>query len=170
MQRTFVALVIATAACSSGPRGASEPVAAEPDRASPVDADADAEPDAVIDDVAAPGQTITRAALLPVLDAGPGMFLSTVKVEAFFRAQRFVGWKVLALDARYGEAGIEPGDILVSANGIAVSKPEHLSDVFEKLRGADQLVLAGERSGAPLELVFGIEGAPPPPAPAAGQK
>lgn len=120
--------------------------------------------------------TVSRAALLEVLDAGPGAFLAGIEMNAHFGDQRgdkrFDGWEIVRFwpdDPRYVAVDVRPGDVISTVNGKSFQRPENLFEIWTALRGADEIVVSGSRAGAPLELRFRIEGAPPAAAPA-GEK
>lgn len=114
---------------------------------------------------------VSRAALIEVLDAGPGAFLAGVEMNAHFGEhrgdKRFDGWEIVRFwpgDRRYASVDVRPGDIIATVNGKAFQRPENLFEVWTSLREADEIVVSGSRNGAPLELRFRIEGAAPAPA------
>lgn len=114
------------------------------------------------------GGAVSRAAMIEVLDAGPGAFLAGIEMNAHFRDKRFDGWEIVRFwpgDARYAAVDVRPGDIIASVNGQGLQRPENLFEVWTALREADEIVVSGVRGGAPFELRFAIEGAAPRPPP-----
>ena len=107
---------------------------------------------------------IERPALHDVLEAGPGRFLAGIEVEPVFREQRFAGWQIVRFepaDPRIARAPLAAGDIVLAVNARSIAKPQQLQRVWEDLRTASELVIAGERSGAAFELRYAIRAAQP---------
>lgn len=103
--------------------------------------------------------TIERAALVTVLDAGPGAVLRHFEVAAEHDGQRFLGWRLVAVDPRHrGFDGIDlqPGDVLVALNGRSVSRPDELQAVWDSLRTADAIVVDLRRGEGRLQLRWAI--------------
>jgi type II secretory pathway component PulC len=90
---------------------------------------------------------VTRAALDEAIAAGPGALLAQVRVEAVRGRKGFHGWRLLAVPP--SPAGLEAGDVLTRVNGKTLERPEHLSALFESLRGASEIVVESERGGVP---------------------
>jgi membrane-associated protease RseP (regulator of RpoE activity) len=108
--------------------------------------------------------TIARAPLVRVLDAGPGRFLAGVEVEPVFADRKFRGWQIVRLAAVDHPAVRSPladGDVILAVNGQRIAKPAQLQVVWEELRSAGELVIAGERGGQPFELRYLIESGTP---------
>jgi hypothetical protein len=104
--------------------------------------------------------TIARASLNAVLDAGPGAFLHGFEVAPVMDGQRFAGWRLVQLmegEHRFDGLDVTPGDVLLSVNGLPVSKPDQLAAVWDALRAANQLVIAIVRDHASVELRFAID-------------
>jgi hypothetical protein len=132
----------------SGSRGRSRPVAAE---AAPEQAPAAGEDSA---------GTVPRASVLAVLDAGPGVFLAGLDLEPVFRERSFAGWQIARFsprDERVGRAPIRDGDIIFTVNARSLERPEDLHRVWDDLRVAREIVVVGERGGAPLHLRYHIQ-------------
>lgn len=140
------------------PRGPSAHRAADPAPARAADRRrADVQP--AVSRAPAPG-TIARADLLAVLDAGPGRFLAHVDVSPVFRGGAFAGWRIerfAPIDARLRGAPVRPGDVIVQVNGRPIARPEQLQRVWDDLRLADELVIDGERGGAPFRIRYRID-------------
>jgi hypothetical protein len=109
---------------------------------------------------ALPGErTVTRSALLAVLERGPGAFLhdlfQRVEVEAHFEGAAFAGWQIVALAETADQleaVGLDVGDVVKTINGYGIERPEYLSAIFAELRDADAIVIGGERAGEAFEL------------------
>jgi hypothetical protein len=99
--------------------------------------------------------TMTRAALHAVLDAGPGALLRHVEVAAELEGERFLGWRLVAIDPQHrGFDGVDlrPDDILVALNGRPLSRPDELAALWDQLRGADVVVADLRRGPGKLQL------------------
>lgn len=103
--------------------------------------------------------TISRAELLPILDAGLGRFLQGVDVEAVREAGKFVGFRIVRLwpeDPRFADAAVRPGDVVVRVNGQAIERPEQALAAWNGLRVASELVVSFLRDGQWQEARFPI--------------
>lgn len=110
--------------------------------------------------------TIERAKLDAILDAGPGATLRHFEVAAEHDGNRFLGWRLVAVDPKHrGFDGIDllPGDVLVALNGRSVSRPDELQAVWDSLRTADAIVADLKRGEAKFSLRWAI--VTPAPAP-----
>ncbi len=104
--------------------------------------------------------TIDRAHLVEVLDKGPGMFLRQFEVAPRLDGNRFIGWQLVQLlDTSGPLAGLDvaPCDVLFAINGKPLSRPDQLQDIWDSLRGSNELVAQLWRGGDKLELRFAIE-------------
>lgn len=111
-----------------------------------------------------PAGEIERADLDQVLDAGPGRFLAGIVVEPVFRDGRFSGWQLVRFrptDARIARAPLADGDIVMAVNARSIARPQQLQKVWDELRTASELVIAGERAGASFELRYAIRATQP---------
>lgn len=159
-----------------------DPLAGEPARAPEADASAPGEADAASPLEMAPANrpavvasgTIDRAALLRVLDAGPGALLRTLEVAPAFENERFVGWRIEQIvdpSSPVLGARLAPGDVVRSINERSLARPEHVLAVWQALRTADELRCEVWRDRTRLALRFAItpaaSAAPAPAAPAA---
>lgn len=114
--------------------------------------------------------TIERAALLRVLDAGPGALLRTLEVTPAFEGERFFGWRIEQIvdpSSPVHGARLAPGDVVRSINERSLARPEHVLAVWQLLRTADELRCEVWRDRTRLALRFAITPAPssaPPPA------
>jgi S1-C subfamily serine protease len=103
--------------------------------------------------------TLSRAAILPVLDAGLGRFLQGVSTEQVLEGGRFVGFRVLALypnDARFRAVDLRAGDIVTRVNGTSIERPERAFEVWNGLRVASELVVDYRRGTEARTLRFAI--------------
>jgi hypothetical protein len=94
--------------------------------------------------------SIDRAALIAVLDAGPGPLLSHFEVAAETDGERFEGWRLVAFDPKHRDfEGVDlvPGDVLVALNGAAIARPDELQTIWDGMRTAD-VITADIRRGA----------------------
>jgi type II secretory pathway component PulC len=89
---------------------------------------------------------ITRAQLDSLLAPGPGALLARVKVAAAARDGKFHGWRIVSLPPDT-HLELQPGDVVRGVNGQGLERPEHLSAVWEKLRGTHEVVVDFEREG-----------------------
>ena len=104
--------------------------------------------------------TIDRARLVEVLDKGPGMFLRQFEVAPRLDGNRFVGWQLVQLlDTTGPLAGLDvaPCDVLFAINGKPLSKPDQLQELWDSLRGSNEVVAQLWRGTSKLELRFAIE-------------
>lgn len=175
MLRALPVLLGLAAAAACGPKVSTEPFPYEQD--DPAAGAPPAEPAPTYDElpVAPPGPgaragTVERAALVAVLDQGPAAILRHVEVAAELDGDRFLGWRLVAIDpGHHPFAGVDlvPGDVLVALNGRVLSRPDELQAVWDGLRGADAIVADLRRDGGKVQLRWEIDGPPaPPPAPA----
>lgn len=88
---------------------------------------------------------ISRAKLDKVLAAGPGRLLQQVPLEpAFAAGRKFVGFRMRSLwqnEPRVLRFGVQPGDVLLSLNGVRIVTPGDLALAFDKLKTAQKLVV-----------------------------
>lgn len=150
-------------ACGGGPTDGPEYPKAPPKAAEPV----------VIKEERPPAGSIWRDELIDSLNAGLGAFLQHVEVEASLEEGRFRGFRVLQLiPPGYWEGiDLEPGDVVVSVNGLPIERETQAYAAFEALRSAKEIRVVTLRSGAPREVVVGIierAGVSPAPVTAAG--
>lgn len=154
------------------PRAAAE--RARPARSAPAALDGAAE--AQTRPLAPPGAqaragTIDRAALVRVLDAGPGALLRALEISPSFERDRFVGWRIDQIVDRaspLAAVDLAPGDVVLSVNGRPLARPEQVMAIWLALRTADELRCEVWRGSARLTLRFAIAPAAGPPAAAAG--
>lgn len=103
--------------------------------------------------------TIDRAALLRVLDAGPGALLRTLEVAPAFEGERFFGWRIEQIvdpSSPVHGARLAPGDVVRSINERSLARPEHVLAVWQALRTANELRCEVWRDRARLALRFTI--------------
>jgi hypothetical protein len=113
--------------------------------------------------------TITRAALVAVLDQSPGLFMRNFEVSTLMDGNRFVGWQFVQHRGGAALRGLDLvyGDVLVAINGFPLSRPDQAWTMWQSLRTADRIVADILRGDEKFQLVFAIDGAPLPAAPAA---
>lgn len=101
--------------------------------------------------------TIARAELDQVLAAGIGRFLQRVETEPHLDEGRFVGFRVVALRSELFEGvDLQPGDTLLSVNGMRIERPEEALQVWNALRVASELTIELLREGQRHQLRFAI--------------
>ena len=109
---------------------------------------------------------ITRDELDGVLDAGPGVFLHGMVVDADVVDGRLRGWRIRSFqvnEPKYDHVDLQPGDVVLAVNGRLIVRPEHLQRVWDSLREAKALVVDVERHGATFKLEYTIVDSPAPP-------
>jgi hypothetical protein len=135
-------------ACGGGPTDGPEYPKAPPKAAEPV----------AIKEARPPAGSVWRDELIDTLNAGLGAFLQHVEVEASLEEGRFRGFRILQLiPPGYWEGvDLEPGDVLVSVNGMPVERETEAYAAFEALRSAKEIRVAVLRAGAPHETLVSI--------------
>lgn len=121
----------------------------------------------------APGPpTLLRSDVSRLLEAGPGALLQYVPLDPVFSGgerRRFIGFRIGRVFDNSPEVlryGVLPGDMLRSINGQAVTTPDQLMAVFERLRNATVVQVSVLRRGQRINLSWPIVGSSPqPPAP-----
>jgi hypothetical protein len=159
---SFVVLL----ACGAGPTDGPEYPKAPPKAAEPV----------VIKDARPPAGSVWRDELMDTLNAGLGAFLQHVEVEPSLEEGRFRGFRVLELiPAGYWEGvDLQPGDVVVSVNGMPIERETEAYAAFEALRSAKEIRVVVLRAGATHETLVtiieraGVSIAQPSPAAGAG--
>ena len=69
--------------------------------------------------------SIARDTLLAALDAGPGPILGRVEVTAEHEGDRFLGWRLIAVDPEappFPGVDLVPGDVLIAINGRSIAR------------------------------------------------
>jgi hypothetical protein len=105
--------------------------------------------------------TIERAALIATLDAGPGKLLEQFEVTAELEGERFVGWRLVAVDPgvhTFDGIDLVPGDVLVAINGRSIARPDELQAVWDQLRTAPEIVADVKRGDGKLQLRWTVTG------------
>ena len=157
-----LAIALLLAAC--GPKHAEEPLTFDEDlgattAATPVEAPPAERP------VAPPGKglrsgTIQRAALVKILDAGPGEFLRHMEVAPKHQGDRFLGWQLVQILDRENplvDVDLAPGDVLLALNGVSIARPDQLQTVWDGLRTSNRVQADLWRGDSKLTLEFAVE-------------
>jgi len=130
-----------------------------------------------------PAGVIQRHQLLTILDHTPGVFLQGVDVtristdqlpggKHFWKRPKgrntvaFGGWYVRRFhpgDPCLDRAGLRRGDIIAEVNGVTLSHPDDLVQLWSSLRKARRIVIRLYRGGQPLVFVVKIADATPRP-------
>ncbi len=101
--------------------------------------------------------TIARAELDQVLAGGFGRFLQRVETEPHLDEGRFVGFRFTALRTPLFEGvDLQPGDTLLTVNGMPIERPEEALQVWNALRVASELTVEYLREGERRQLRFAI--------------
>jgi type II secretory pathway component PulC len=156
------AMVVLLAAC--GPKHVEEPLTFDEDLGErPAPAVAEAAP--ADRPIAAPGKglrtgTIQRAALVKILDAGPGEFLRHMEVAPKHQGDRFLGWQLVQILDQQNplvDVDLAPGDVLLALNGVSIARPDQLQTVWDGLRTANRVQADLWRGADKLTLDFAVE-------------
>ena len=97
-----------------------------------------------------PPNVIYQSEIWSVLDTSPGVFLSHIDAEPRLRGGRFAGWFIRRFfpeDARFLDAPLRPGDIVLRVNSSTLERPEQLSALWKRMRDATQLEVEINRAG-----------------------
>jgi type II secretory pathway component PulC len=103
--------------------------------------------------------TISRAALVAMLDAAPGRFLQHVVTEPRFVGGKFHGWTLASFfpgDERFADVDLQAGDVVLSVNGMPIEQPDQFIRVWDMLRTQHTLLVVIERDGHLRELRYDI--------------
>lgn len=108
--------------------------------------------------------TLYRDEVSEVVDAGLGLFLKHVEVDAQLEHGSFKGFRILQLAPPEYWHGVDlkPGDVVTRVNGMPIERPFEAHDAFTALKTADQLVVSYLRSGEPRQLSYQIKDRPKP--------
>jgi hypothetical protein len=159
----FALLLVFAAGCATAPRTDDSPLINEEEQIGRRPAPEPAEPAPAPVARVREGR-IDRAVLDRVLDAGPGVFLAGLEVDADVEGKRFHGWRVVSFfpqDPRYAGVDLVPGDLVVRVNGRVIVRPEHFQEVWDGLRRANALVVEITRGGERFLLQYAIVDKPP---------
>jgi S1-C subfamily serine protease len=113
--------------------------------------------------------TLYRDEVSEVVDAGLGLFLKHVEVDAQLEHGTFKGFRILQLAPPEYWHGVDlkPGDVVTLVNGMPIERPFQAHDAFTALKTADRLVVSYLRSGEPRQLSYQIKDRPKPARPVA---
>jgi type II secretory pathway component PulC len=103
---------------------------------------------------------VKRSDVLRVLDAGPGVLLQDVQLDAVHHGDSFDGWKIQAIvnpNSPAAKADLIANDVVISCNGLPLGRPDQLIAAWNSLRTAPTLSLRVERDGNGYELRFEID-------------
>jgi hypothetical protein len=108
--------------------------------------------------VPAPPGTLWRHDVNDAIDRGLGYFLQRVEVEPEFADDKFVGFRITQLHplAWWQGVDIQPGDVVLSLNGMPIERATEAHTAFESLRTAKELRVAYLRNGQKRQLVYTI--------------
>lgn len=104
-------------------------------------------------------RTVTRTAVLAVLDKGIPWILRQVETEPALERGRFVGFRLVTFfgsDARFRGVDLGPGDVVLRINGLPIERPEHAYRIWQELRVASEIRIEILRAGAPREVGYTI--------------
>jgi len=100
---------------------------------------------------------VHRPDLDAILDEGPAALLARVETAPHRTEGRFVGFAIVSYrDGQPSIPDIRPGDVVVSVNDRGIERPERYLEVFEALRGADEIRFEILRDGMRHMLVYPI--------------
>ncbi|MEZ4338645.1 MAG: hypothetical protein R3B82_18665 [Sandaracinaceae bacterium] len=101
--------------------------------------------------------TIARAELDQVLAGGIGRFLQRFETEPHLDDGRFVGFRFTAIHSElFQGVDLQPGDTILSVNGMRIERPEEALQVWNALRVASELTVEFLREGERHQLRFAI--------------
>jgi general secretion pathway protein C len=102
--------------------------------------------------------TLRRQEMVQVVDAGLGRFLQKVDVEPSFANGRFQGFRIVELrpGSFWQSVDLQPGDVVLSVNGMPIERDKQAYDAFQTLRTARELRVDYLRDGQPRSLVYPI--------------
>ena len=113
------------------------------------------EPQVEVDIPGPAAGTVNRAALIAVLDAGPGRLLEGILLDPKLDLRnKFVGWVVVQFPYKW--ADIREGDVIIKINGHPLGRPDQVQKLWDSLRDADSIFVKGERDDMPLQLKFEV--------------
>jgi hypothetical protein len=108
--------------------------------------------------VPAPPGSLWRHDVNDAIDRGLGYFLQRVDVEPEFADDKFLGFRITQLHplAWWQGVDLQPGDIVLSVNGMPIERATEAHAAFESLRTAKELRVAYQRNGQKRELKYAI--------------
>lgn len=109
-----------------------------------------------------PVGSVERREVDQTVEAGLGAFLQRLSVEPVIDGEKFVGFRLVDIDAGMIRKGIDiqVGDVLTKANGHSLEAETEAFEAFEGLRTAKEIRLAVLRNGRHQEVVIPIVGEP----------
>jgi type II secretory pathway component PulC len=101
---------------------------------------------------------LQRKDVIRTLDAGLGHFFQKIDVEPSFAQGRFQGFRVVELRPASFWQGVDlqPGDVVLSVNGMPIERDKQAYDAAQSLRTAKELRVDYLRDDAPRSLVYPI--------------
>ena len=103
---------------------------------------------------------IPRYVVDAVVQDGPGRLLQLVPLAPVFDARRrFRGFRIVRIhdnSAKVLRYGILPGDVLVSVNGLRITRPTHMLALFKLLSNATLLDIRVQRDHSPVHVQIPI--------------
>jgi type II secretory pathway component PulC len=99
-----------------------------------------------------------------VVEAGLGSFLQRVELSPSLEDGAFRGFRVVALGPPefWQAVDLQPGDIVLSVNGLPIERETQAYEAFQSLKSAEELVVSYRRSGEGRELRYKIVPRPEP--------
>jgi S1-C subfamily serine protease len=104
---------------------------------------------------------IKRSAVVEVVDAGLGRWLSGVSIERKLEKRRFAGWTIHSLHLAnpcYAAVDLRPGDVVVAVNGRTreLERPDTVFVVWNELKTAKAIEVVFVRDGKRQTTRFDI--------------
>lgn len=90
----------------------------------------------------------------------PQQAMELLRVQPVSEDGRLKGYRLTPLKEKelFRQAGLRPGDVLKSVNGMALSDPTRMGEVMRELSTADRLVLTVDRGGRQQTVVVRVGG------------
>jgi type II secretory pathway component PulC len=152
---SLVVAVLASSVAGCGGAAATAKTAKTPEATASPSADKSAPPA-----VAAGDHALRRSAVRTVVKGGLGLFLQKVTLddEPVMKQGHFRGFRIAGLrdPGFWTGVDLQPGDVVIRVNGMAIEHPEEALEVFHSLESASELRVAYERDGQMHELKYPI--------------